>query len=240
VIEPKSAYAWYESQALLHAVTEELKLPLLHIARSSELALLTDTSIPDTLQGIQLSATTALQMLDTCLLGIQLATTQQSLAIEPVSVPAVLYDTAHELTNLARRYNVELELQVNGGIGLVMAHPRGLQAALYSLGVTIIEAVPTDAPHRQVVLEAHRSSEGVVAGLLSGTLSVSSGELKKACQLYGHARQPLQTLSPPGAAGIFVAHNILQSMAARLRTFRHHNRSGLAAVLPLSRQLQLI
>ena len=87
------------SQQLLLSVAEQLKLPLLQIARQAEIGLLTNES---DLRTIQTTADTALRLLDNYVLGVRLALDAQALTIEPVSVSAVLYDSGQELSRSAQ------------------------------------------------------------------------------------------------------------------------------------------
>src|ERR1700690_3413916 len=120
------------SQQLLLGVAEELKLPLLQIARQAEQLQLAGGQ--SDLKTIQATADTALRLLDNYVLGVRLALEPQQLDIEAISVSSVLYDAGQQLDALAKAYGVALELNIAGKFGPVMAHRQGLQAALVSLG----------------------------------------------------------------------------------------------------------
>src|SRR5580698_5158854 len=104
------------SQQLLLSVAEELKLPLLQIARQAELAQLNGGA---NLTGIQAAAQTALQLLDNYVLGVRLALEPQQFPLEAVSVSSVLYDTGQQLDAFAKSYGVSLELNIAGKYGPV-------------------------------------------------------------------------------------------------------------------------
>src|SRR5688572_9976866 len=127
------------SQQLLLSVAEELKLPLLQIARRAEQGLLTGQ--PD-LETIQSTADGALKMLDNYLLGVRLAMRPDHMEIESFSISSVLYDAEQQLKSLAKNYGVELELGIAGRYAPVVANRAGLEAALVSLGAALIEALP--------------------------------------------------------------------------------------------------
>lgn len=228
-------------EKLLQVLAEQMKLPLLQIARRAELARLngdTETSL-DT---IELTADGALQLIDSYLLSLKLAQAQASLQLEPVSISAVLNQTAHQLDKLAKQYDCELELHLAGRYEPIMAHRAGLEAALTSLGYVFIEA-QSNAPHtnRPVLkLAAHRSKTGIVAGLFADLDGLSADMYRRARSLYGHARQPLNQLSSSSGAGIFVADSLLSSMSARLRIAHHQKLTGLAATFSSSNQLHLV
>lgn len=229
------------TEQLLLSVIEQLKLPLMNIARRAELA--TIEAEREALSTIRIAADTTLGLLDSYLLGVQLANRQSSQAVElqPVSVSSVLYDVSHQLEPFAKLYGVQLDLQIDGNYGPVMAHRRGLQAALLSLGYVLIEALPAqDTEQLTLELSAHRCRYGIVAGLYCETGQITAHTLRLGKQLYGRARQPLGSFSHSSGAGVFVADAILQSMRRRLTTSRHRHRYGLGTVLPLNPQLQLI
>lgn len=227
-------------QQLLLSVVEQLKLPLMNIARYAELV----GHQPDAaeLDIIRITADATLQLLDSYILGIQLAGQEsESFEIEPVSVSSVLYDAGNQLQPIAKAYGVELDLQIDGKYGPVMAHRRGLQAALVSLGYSLVEALPAmEVPQLKLELSAHRCRYGIVAGLYCETEQVTTQALRLGRQLYGRARQPLGGISHTSGAGVFVADAILQSMKSQLTVSHHRKMHGLGAVLPLNPQLQFI
>lgn len=231
-----------ELRELLRAVAEQLKLPLLHIARQAELSRMNGPRVAE-LQTIGRSADMALGMVDAYLLGLQLAAEQTELALEPVSLSSVLNDTAHALSTTAQAYRVDVELGIAGKYEPVMANGPALKAALSSLGYSLIVAQtePNKKQRPVMQLAAWRATGGgLVAGIYGDSLPVVSAEaLARARRLYGRVRQPLTGLSG-SAAGIFVADTILAAMTTSLRASRHHKQPGLAATFQPSRQLQLV
>ena len=223
---------------LLRAVAEELKLPLTQIARQAELHEIINSA--SDLADIRTNADMALRLVDGYLLGLELSAAQGSFELEPVSVSAVLNDTAHELERFAKLYGVMVTLDISSVQGPVMAHRRGLQAALFSLGSNLVTALSTSEENKELQLALHRSSTGLVAGVYGTSSNINRQNLRKARELYGRARQPLQSLVAGGAAGIFVADTLLEAMSSRLLPSRHARRYGLAASLPFSRQLTLV
>ncbi len=227
-------------QQLLLSVVEQLKVPLINIARYAEL--INSQSEEVDIESIRLTADSTLQLLDSYILGIQLAGQNGELSeIEPVSISSVLYDTGNQLQPIAKAYGVQLDLHIDGKYGPVMAHRHGLQAALVSLGYSLVEALPAmDVPQLRLELSAHRCRYGIVAGLYCETEKVTTQALRLGRQLYGRARQPLGELSHSSGAGIFVADAILQGMRSQLTVSHHRKLHGLGAVLPLNPQLQFI
>jgi len=234
---------------LFLAMAEELKLPLQYIARQAELEQLRlrEQSVAlaaKSLQDIQTSADMTVQLLDSYLLSLRLSLQPGTqLDLEPVSVSAVLYETAAQLQSVADQYGVRLTLHIQGRYEPVMAHRRALQAALISLGYALIEALPAagiDSKKRQVQLATHRTKQGIVAGMYGDLDSLTPQLFQRAKQLQGQARQPLVGTIAGSGAGVFVADALLNAMDSRLRVGRFQKFPGFAVTLPASEQLQLI
>jgi hypothetical protein len=224
-------------ERLLRALAEQLKLPLLQIAREAELA--TTTNDPKALHSISYTADMALRLVDSYLLSVQLQALPV-LELEPVSVSAVLQDTAHRLSLLAKQYDAELEVHLSGKYEPVMAHHQSLEAAFATLGYAFIEAVPHAEKRHKIILGAHRSSKGLVAGVFGNQEGLSSDMYKRGMALFGTARQAVPVLTPNAGAGIFVAESLLKNMQTPLHLSRHNKLSGLAATLIPSQQLSLV
>jgi hypothetical protein len=238
LLTDKHADASLVSQQLLLNVADQLKIPLLQIARRAEQGQHSGTA---DLLGIQTTADAALQLLDSYALGVRLSLEPQLMQIEPVSVPSVLYDTGQALDALAKNYGVALELNISGRHGPVMAHREGLQAALVSLGSALIEALPAlEGPQLTLQLATHRSRYGIVAGLYADTKQFTSKTLQKGRLLQATSRQPLLDLTHTSGAGIFVADAILQAMDLNLTASRHSGLHGFGTVLQPNFQMQLV
>lgn len=226
------------SQQLLLSVAEELKLPLIQIARQAEHGQMTGEA---DLARIRSAADTALGLLDNYVLGVRLAQAPENLDIESVSVSSVLYDTGQRLDALAKSYGVGLELNIAGRFGPVMAHRQGLQAALTSLGAALIEALPAqESTQLKLHLATHRSRYGIVAGLYADTRQLSREALQRGRELQRRSRQPFMGLTHTSGAGVFVADTILRAMSLKLQPSRHHNLYGLGTVLQPTNQLQIV
>ncbi len=226
------------TQELLLSVAEQLKTPLLQIARQAEQARLSGQA---DLALIQTTADSALRLLDNYALGVRLALEPEQLAVESVSVSSVLYDAGQQLDALAKNYGVALELNIAGRYGPVLAHRQGLQAALVSLGAALIEALPAqESPQLTLQLATHRSRYGIVAGLYADSRQLSNEALQRGRRLQRQSRQPLPNLTYTSGAGIFVADTILRSMDLHLTASRHHRLYGLGTVMQPNHQLQLV
>lgn len=234
----ESGQASVLSQQLLLSVAEQLKIPLLQIARQAEIGQLTKTH---DLAMIQTTADSALRLIDSYVLGVQLALDRYNLETEAVSVSSVLYDSGQELDRLARNYGVGLELHIGGKFGTVMANRAGLQSALVSLGSALIEAMPAlGQPQLKLQLAAHRCRYGVVAGLYNDTQQLTTDALRHGRRLMGNSRQPFTDMTHTAGAGVFVADSILKAMQLKLQVSRHNGLYGLGTVLELNNQTQLV
>jgi hypothetical protein len=220
---------------LLRALAEQLKLPLLHIARTAELAGKTEQEMYST---IMQTADMALQLIDGYLLSTDVHS-QQALQLEPVSISAVLQDTAHRLSYLAKQYNCEIDVHLSGKYGPVMAHRQSLEMAFTMLGYAFIEAGASE-DKRTMIFGAHRSKAGLVAGIFGDQPGLTSDMFRRAKALYGTARQPLTSVTPAAGAGVFIADSLLAPQSAPLHVAHHQKFAGLAATLLQSHQLQLV
>jgi|SRR3989344_881209 len=231
----------FADERLLQLLAEQIKLPLLQIARQAELA--RSAKRPhEHINTIEDTADSSLKLLDSYLLSLRLARVNASIQLEPVSVAAVLSETAQSLSNLARQYDCKLELHISGRYEPIMAHRAGLEAALTSLGYVFIEAQSTlsgDSP-AIIKLAAHRGRTGIVAGMFANIDGLSTDMYRRARHLFGQAHQPLNHLTANSGAGVFVADSLLSSMSARLRVAHHQKLSGLAATFTTSSQLNLV
>ncbi|HEV7454130.1 MAG TPA: hypothetical protein VGO07_02620 [Candidatus Saccharimonadales bacterium] len=236
-----AAEAGTEWGDLLSAVAEQLKVPLTVISRQAELGQLTGHTDPAGTALMRTQADAALQLVDSYLLGLELLRSQAQLELEPVSVSSTLVDTAHALTRFAQEYNVDIEVEVGGKYEPVMAHARGLRAALLSLGFGLVEALAANTGKRQCLkLATHRTPHGIITGVYGVGDGLQATQWRNALKLMGRAQQPLTGLSAGTGAGLFVADTIFKGMASQLRVGLWQHQRGLAATLQPSRQLQLV
>jgi hypothetical protein len=231
-----TAFGNDEHERLLRALAEQLKLPLMQIARQAELAESTKTS---SYGSISYTADMALRLIDSYLLSVELQA-MPSLQLEPVSISAMLQDTAHSLSQMAKQYDCDLRIDLKGKYQPVMAHRRSLESALTSLGYAFIESATPGGERHSVILGAHQSSKGLVVGAFGDHADVSADALKRGLALFGTAKQALPSLSSSAGAGVFVANALLTNLQAPLHTSSHNKLSGLAATLLPSHQLALV
>lgn len=222
---------------LLKTLAEELKIPLLQIARASELARLSGDMRE--VERTEVLADTVLRLLDSYVLSTQTMLGQQTLELEPVSLNAIMYDTAQYLYKVAKLYDCEIELSTSSRYGLVMANHQALQAALTSLGYSFINSMNESGASR-IILMTGRNKYGIAAGVQTTDQEVGNNVLKQAKALYGVARQPLPSLTHASGAGFMVANSLFDAMATQLRVIKQRGNTGLAATLLPSQQLALL
>ncbi len=221
------------------SIAEQMKLPLVQIARQTELA---ELGINPDLNQIRSIAENGLRLLDGYSLGLQLSNQgMYELAPEAVSIASILYDAIQQLDSFARLYNVELKLNISGKYGPVLAHRQGLQSAIVGLASAFIEALPSHEEERSFLqLATHRCRYGIVAGVYANIPTLSSETLRQGRRLYGLSRQPLVGVSHSSGSGIFVADAIFKAMNLKMHVSRHQNLYGLGVVLHPSPQLSLV
>lgn len=224
---------------LLRSIAEQLKTPLAVIARQVELSTLIGSPEVLDVTTIHTHATTALTLVESYLLGLQLLQEQSQLPLEPVSVSSMLVDVAHELDGFAKQYGTGLELHIAGKYQPVMANARGLKSALLSLGYALLEGYPLQ--DQKLTLAVHRTPHGIVTGIYGHYQRVSSSQWRQALQMHQQGvNQPFKAVSSGSGAGIFVAQTILQAMTTHLCTGKYLNQQGLATTLQPSQQLQFV
>lgn len=225
---------------LFFALAEQLKMPLLQISRSAELA--QHTQVGDYLQNIEYVADMTMQLVDSYLLSTRLQSAGEALELVPVSLSAVLNDVAHRMEAIARANSCDVELHIAGKYGPIMAHPAGLSAALNNLGQVFVDAhSQRTASKRPVIkLAAHRTRMGITAGLFSDIEGLNVDMFRRSKKLYGSSRQPLAQLTSQNGAGVFIADSLLETMSSGLRIAHHQRLTGLAATFTPSQQMALV
>lgn len=227
-----------DSEQLLQALAEQLKLPLLHISQHIELAKMGKEVKYDHIESV---ADMAIHLIDSYLLSHQLSQSQIELQLEPVSISSVLQTAAERLSKIAQEYSCDVELHLSGRYAPVMGHRQSLEAAMISLGYSFIEAQQESGVRKpRIVLGAHKSRWGIVAGTYGNHKELTTDMFQRAKLLHGRARQSLPTLGHSSSAGIFVADSLFAAMSGKLHVSHHSKLSGLAVTLAPNPQLQLI
>lgn len=215
---------------LLRAMAEELKLPLVQLASSSE----QQGNASD-----NLTARMALKLIDGYLLGLP-TEDQVELQLESLTLSSVMAEVAHELTPVAKQYNHSIQLDVAGRFGPVMANRLVLQSALVIAGNELLCSPREEGGQSTLTLATYKSRGGVRIGLFSDNVIIKTDTLRRAKALMGSARQSLPTGLHTSGAGLFVADQLLKTVDSSLCASHRRNTSGLSAQFLFSQQLQLL
>lgn len=160
---------------------------------------------------------------------------------EPVSVGSLLYETAQELYPYAKRIGVDVMVgDLPKSHAVVMTDRQLMRTAMVSLGTVFMQAAQQTDETTPVVLSAHKSRFGTVLGLYGTFPELNNAMLRRARVLRYEANQPLPQFVSGPAAGLFIAENLLQSVAAKLHVARYRSLNGFATTLPGCNQLQLV
>lgn len=229
----------FEDDHLLKMIIEQLKLPLLHIARQTEAAKYGSLADYGDINSI---AEMSIKMIDSYLLT-RGQNSQLSLELEPVSISSVLNEAANNLANMAQMYNCTVELNLAGRFAPVMSQKTKLESAFTMLGYSFVEANLANSPKNttgRIILSAYKSKRGTVAGIFSPEIEVSNESFQRSINTTSRTRQAIPDISQTTGAGIFIADSILRNLATKLKVAHYNHISGFAATLTPSQQLQLI
>jgi K+-sensing histidine kinase KdpD len=233
-----------QAKALLVALSDDLALPLLQIRSGLEILEQSNYSKPAVRAQARLmtmSADSGLQLAEAYRLVLQLDRLAD-LPLEPVSIGAVLDNVAHELAPYAWEYSTVLEVNVQGRLTPILAHPPSLAAALQVLSSSLIRAQASQTRRKQyrLILGAHKSGGEISAGVYSDIAGLSDKTLRAARSLVGRARQPMAALPAGSASGVLIADVLCAAMWQPLRAAAHGGMHGLAVTVPASKQLQFV
>lgn len=222
-----------QTDRMLVALAEQLKAPLIQIAQLAEI-----DNFERQAASIGVLSKQALRSIDALVFVRQ----QTILELEPVSVGAVLYDVAHELTALAQQNNIEIEINQRGNRAPIMAHTVGLKTLLELAGDVLLRlAVTGDTPGKQrLLLGCHPTIGGQMVGVFQTGNSLSQAGLNAARKLYGRAGQASPLMSLQGGASLVVADSLAVQLHSALKVYQHVSLKGLGAAFAPSKQLRLV
>ena len=217
----------------LQALAHELKNPLINIASFAELG------GEASLQKIQTTAEDSLMLIDSYLLSAQAEYGQSLLALSPVSLGSVLYDTSNLLRNTAQKHNVSLVID-DRTQDLVMTHRKALTSIMTVFGKTLINS-NENGHHHEVVLRGYRTRAGNLGvGLFTSNNRISQDDLSRAMGLRGRARMPLARNNAYSNISLSIADGLCRAIGGKLSVKHMGKLSGLSTELPQSEQLALI
>ncbi|MDB5160972.1 MAG: hypothetical protein JWO96_352 [Candidatus Saccharibacteria bacterium] len=233
-----------EQKALLIALSDDLTLPLLQIRSSLELLEHADFSKKTAREQSRImlmSAENGLQLTEAYRLVLQLEKLHE-LPLEPVAIGAVLEEVAHQLSPYAWEYSTRVEVDVQGRLAPVLAHPPSLAAAIQCLSSSLIRAQVGQKKDKnyRIILGAHRAGGEISTGVFTNMQGLSDRTLRAARSLVGNSRQPMNSLPSGAASGVLIADVLCAAMWQPLRAAAHRNMNGLAVTIPASKQLQFV
>lgn len=223
-----------DANELSYSIAHELRMPLLNIARLSELQ---QSSTRPSFEAIETIADSILKLLDSYLIATRYTNQQIKLELEPISLSAVMYDVAQYMDRLSRAQNCELRLKVQKHGGLVLAHPQAIKAAFLSLCYAFLHS--SDQTKKAVItLETHRVQGSVIAGVVSDDIHIEKNVFMKGQQLAGKAYQSIKDI-PTNGAGYFIAANLFETMTVPVQYIHSNRRFGIMGTFHSSSQLAL-
>jgi len=220
-----------DQQKVMRNIAEDIKLPLQQIIADVQVGKLTNQINPDY---IETTADAAIKLLDSFIISTQIYNGQRELELEPVSVAAVMQDTAHYLYKFASMNNCELQI-INKRKSLAMANVTALQAALVGLAHSFITA--STGKKELITFTVDKKTQQINAGIFSTNTRFLEEDLHQIRRLKGKARQLVPHFSHASSAGILIADTLFASMNAPLKSSRSH---GLVAGLLQSQQLAIL
>lgn len=225
---------------LFVGLAEQIKLPFVQILHAAEL-LENPQYLNDSKLSIELASKSALRLIDGYLLSVKIQR-RSDLNFEPVSLSSLMYDTAEELSEVAKANNCEIELNIAGKYGPVFTNSRILSSALANIGQSLIESVSNEEKQsdRIIKLAVRKNSFGISTGIYSKNNGLSNALLMKARQLHGMSYQPMLDFASDNVTGVFVADRLLDALDAKLRVAKLKGNFGLATTLTPSNQLSLV
>jgi len=233
----------FGQDSLFSSLAEYIKTPFVQISYASEL--LSDTTNPVTaqtlIQSIALSSQGALRLLDNYLLYQSLQKAGQ-LALEPISLNAILYDAAHVLQPYATSLGCELRVQLDHKYEPVIADRQVLRSAFVSLGNSFIEAATFQQETKSPLVSfvVRRRSGSLNTGVFTNGQSPTTQQLQRAKALQGKAHQPMPEFMNSTGVGMFIADALFSQLNTTMKVAQDKGLRGLAATFLPSQQLQLV
>lgn len=221
---------------LLTALAEQLKMPLLQIARLAE------TDNQSVVAHISVISQQALRLVDAYVQAQTLMQTE--LEFEPVTTSAVLYDVAHDLQSFADHYDLTIELDQKGTLVPVLAHRATLKTLLMLIAASLIESTGVVSNEGQaakrLILGTHRVAKGTVIGAFSANAEITQRALRLTRELQLDSSHAVSALGMSGATALAIADQLSQRLSVPLKAYRHRSLMGVGGLLLPSRQLQLV
>lgn len=212
---------------LLRNLAEDLKVPLSHIIYQA-----------DDKEYVQKIAMSATNLIDAYILSVKVASGQQSLNIEPVSLRPVFDEVAHSLYSFAKRRGFDFQNSIPRKSLVVLSDRKVLSSLLGSLGYSCItnNLINDD---RVVRFLAKNTKDQIKAGILSNS-DLKASDLNMIKKLSGRASVLSSSFSFGTSSGVVIADVFARLLGSSLAVTKQNNHSGFEISLIPSRQLSFI
>lgn len=225
--------------AVLAAIAEDFKAPLLEIAYTAELASLTGRV--ESFDQIRITARSAMAEIDSLLLGLRASEGQLVLPLSPQAPSSVVYQTLQSLKPVAKRYSCSLEYHKPKHMSLVLVHEQTLKHVLVSLAQSIMKMSEgySRTPKLDLKIEAgsKKSSVTLTTNALIGDMLK---DVTSQTAAFESGQRSHNFIVGGPAAGFYVASKLLESMQAKLSLFKKSGNYGVKIELLNSKQLSLV
>lgn len=230
-----------DHSALLRGLALDLRLPLLQIKTNLENLYINKEFKIEDIDLLSLSAEAGLRLVEAYITASSLDK-QIRLELEPVAISAILEDAAQLLSPYAKSYGTELEVSSAANLQPVLTHKKTTLLAFTVLGESLIrgQISQSSLPRQTLVFGAHRYRQQIIAGIFGNFDGLTIRNLNVARVICGIAQQPISALAAHASSGILVADQLCRAFSRPLQSSQHGRMNGLATVVPISNQLQLI
>lgn len=211
-----------------------------HLIRIKALADTNTKAVPKRAQFVEIEKISkhALSMLDYALFAIE--TKQTTLPLSPISATAAAQDVLQELWQLAKSYDVTLELDATKRLQPIYAHEAALKGVLHGLAYSAITAQTTEQ-HRTVTISVQGTQPGQQRlGVFAPGVSFTGKSIERAKAVSGRARLAAPSELYAGGLGLLVSDELSRALHTELTTIRRHKHSGVGFYVSTSNQLQLV
>lgn len=234
--QPEDKNSFASADQLLSSLVNELKSPLILIARQAESE--KSGANKTEFESIQKAAEKTLQLIDSYLLMAQSEYGQRALTLEPVGVGSVIYEVANDLAPYAKARKVDFTVDVKDAH--VMANRQGLKAVLMCLSELFMEQNNDEkTKHRKVRIEARRERENIAVSVLCSQLEITNKDLELARKMQGNSHLATGKM-PDSGIRLAIADVLTNSLGSHLQVRQINGLKGLNFELAGSKQLQLV
>jgi len=200
----------------------------------------TDDLSSQSVKEIRLLSRHALAIIDYAVFAIDC--TQTELPLTTVSAAAIAQNVASDLQQLAKTYNVDLDLDITKKLEPVFANESAMKGALYSLASSLITGVYPLKKRVRIVIAAQETAPTTQRlGVYSPDIMISPSAIKLARTLAGgKARAVVPSQMSHSGLGLVVSDQLTRALGSPLRRFTHRDQKGIGFYVPMSPQLSFI